>query len=66
MEIELIGEIHPELKRLGLEAGDKVQASPCPVSKVGVMHFMVSCAGIAQTCSVWPENYKIVEPKTNK
>lgn len=66
MKIKLKGDLHIELTNIGLQAGDIVEAQKCPVSKVGVMHFDHRRGTRDYCCSVWPDNYDIIESKTLK
>lgn len=62
MTIQLIGEIHPELRALGLQEGDIIKhATPDKSSTTGVVHFDYSYCCRTINCSVWPANYKILE-----
>lgn len=63
MIIKLIGELEHDLISLGLKPGTEISAIKDPVSKVGCVHFTVNKFGYAHYCSVWPDNYEIVNPK---
>ncbi len=66
MKLRLKGEIHPELESLGCKAGDVIKATPDPVSKVGCMHFTISKNHRLYDCSIWPDNYDVLKPKTKE
>lgn len=61
-KIRLLESIHPELTALGLKPGDIIDATTCCFSKVGCMHFEVSGRNRTNQCSIWPQDYEIVEP----
>lgn len=62
-KLELTGNLHPELVALGLQKGDQFSNFSGP-HKNGAVHFTVSENPVSQSCSVWPENYKIIETQT--
>ena len=63
MTIQLIGELHTELKCLGLKEGDIIRNAEQVInSTTGLVHFTTQYCGFTINCSVWPANYKIVEP----
>lgn len=58
--IQLQGELHPELTRLGLKQGDKVSAEVYNTESK-VAQFDHYAHGMTHHCSVWPENYSIIK-----
>lgn len=62
--IELVGNIHPELKRLGIKAGD-VFTALIDINNIRTARFEIMSSGFRANCSVWPDNYRIItEEKT--
>lgn len=57
--IRLKGELHPELKVLGLKEGDTVEAFTRNTDTSGAMYFDLRYNGLTQQCVVYPENYRI-------
>lgn len=60
MKIKLTEGIDPELTILGLKAGDELEVTKDPVSKVGGCHFTQYKNGHPFNCSIWPDNYEII------
>lgn len=59
--IRLKGVLDPELRQLGLKAGDLIRDHGAPQLN-GAIHFTVSGkTPFAQECVVWKENYGIIE-----
>jgi len=61
MKIRIIGDLHPELRLLGLKPGDEFEASLDTQSETGLVHVVVSHVRTTINCSIWPENYEIIE-----
>jgi hypothetical protein len=66
MKIQLTGELHPELISIGIKSGDIVDAYKDPVSKVGGMHFSKYFNGSIRECSIWPDNYVLIDNNQTK
>jgi hypothetical protein len=64
MKIRLKGEIDPELTALGLKAGDEIEVTKDPQSKVGCCHFTRYRNQRDFACSIWPENYDVINNKS--
>lgn len=62
MKIRLKSTIHPELKATGLKEGDEIEVRKDPVSKVGGCSFTWHKNGYPYDCSIWPEDFEIIEP----
>lgn len=58
--IRLKGELHPELKVLGLKEGDTVEAFTRNTETSGAMYFNRDYNGSTQQCVVYPDNYRIL------
>jgi hypothetical protein len=62
MIIQLTGELHPELTCLGLKDGDIIRNAVMPDdNQKGVVHFDLIYCTHTICCSVWPDNYKIIQ-----
>ncbi|SHE56965.1 hypothetical protein [Dysgonomonas macrotermitis] len=61
--IKLKGELDYELTRLGLKSGDEIASHTKPGKVNGVVNFDVNFEGWKYACSVWPENYDIINLK---
>jgi len=59
MKIKLKGDLDSELIAIGFKAGDIIEATADPVSKVGAMNFDRYHHGTKYNCVVWPANYEI-------
>lgn len=57
MDIELKGDLHPELKAIGLKPGEIIRNASGPHPNHAV-HFDKYHNGHEYHCSVWPENYQ--------
>lgn len=62
MKVRLKGKIHPELESIGLKAGDEIEVYKDTTSEVGCCHFTKYVEKRIYDCSIWPENYEIIEP----
>lgn len=60
MKVKLTGDLDPELEILGLKPGDEIEVQPDPVSKAGGCHFTRYLNGHPFNCSIWPDNYEII------
>jgi hypothetical protein len=60
--IELTGNLHPEIKRLGLKTGDTVNAV---FHKNRSAQFEFRQNGFTVLCSVWPDNYRLITEVKN-
>jgi hypothetical protein len=62
MIIQLKGNLDPELTRIGLKPGDKINgASRDTFGKTGAVYFDRIYGGVYCTCVVWPENYDVIK-----
>lgn len=59
----LIGDLHPELTMLGIKTGDHVNLILDRNSKSGAAHFQTTYNGFTIECTVWPDNYTLINPK---
>ena len=60
MNIRLKDTIHPELKSLGLKAGDIIRTATVGSKVTGSLHFTYG----NRNCSIWPEDYEIIPNQT--
>jgi len=63
MLIKLKDSIDWELLALGCKPGDEVEATIDPLSTTGGLHFEKRCYGTTYNCSIWPQDYEIVDKK---
>lgn len=63
MNIRLKDTIHPELKSLGLKPGDIINGHLVN-EETGLIHLTYYYKSFPVNCSIWPEDYDIVESKT--
>lgn len=61
--IKLKGDLDMDLTRIGLEPGQIIEALPDSMSKKGAMHFTRYKFDMSFNCTVWPENYELIEEK---
>lgn len=60
MNIRLKETIHPELKSLGLKAGDIIRTATIGSKVTGCLHFTYG----NRNCSIWPEDYELIPNQT--
>ena len=61
MKIRLKDTIHPELKSLGLKAGDIIRNASIGSKETGSVHFTTTYNCRSVICSIWPEDYEIIQ-----
>ena len=60
--IKLVGNLDWDLKRLGYEEGDVIEAHSKP-SENGAIYWTDHYAGLVQNCVVWSDNYELIDKK---
>jgi len=63
MNIRLKDSIHPELKSLGLKPGDLIDGQLVN-EETGLVHYTNYYKNYPITCSIWKEDYEIIDNKT--